>query len=154
MGKLKLLDSTNFGNQSLSDNINLRLEACLNNEYAGMIHRTMQQSEAFYRQGLTLAMDAETEEEAKSIVKTITSAMVSLSELSGAQARNQFIGDVGYFAGYYGVEVRLKVERLFETKHPFLGRVVEKDEWTSEELYQVAKNLEENFVVVSSKKNK
>ena len=41
--------------------------------------------------------------------------------------------NLGYWAGYYSRETRLRVEQLFDCQHPVLGKAKDKD-WTFEEL--------------------
>jgi hypothetical protein len=41
--------------------------------------------------------------------------------------------NIGYWAGYYSRETRLRVEELFGCEHPVLGKAKDKD-WSPEEL--------------------
>jgi hypothetical protein len=41
--------------------------------------------------------------------------------------------NLGYWAGYYSRETRLRVEQLFACQHPILGKATDK-EWSSTEL--------------------
>jgi hypothetical protein len=41
--------------------------------------------------------------------------------------------NLGYWAGYYSRETRLRVEELFQCQHPILGKAKDK-EWSPEEL--------------------
>jgi hypothetical protein len=43
--------------------------------------------------------------------------------------------NLGYWAGYYSRETRLRVEELFGCEHPVLGKAKDKD-WTPEELVE------------------
>lgn len=44
--------------------------------------------------------------------------------------------NLGYYAGYYDRGTRLRVEKLFDCQHPFLGKSKDKD-WTSEEILEL-----------------
>lgn len=48
--------------------------------------------------------------------------------------------NLGYWAGYYDVETRLRVEQLFACKHPFFGKA-EDGEPTPEEAFEMGKQL-------------
>lgn len=43
--------------------------------------------------------------------------------------------NLGYYAGYYDPETRLRVERLFRAKHPFFGSA--KNSITNEEAFEL-----------------
>lgn len=43
-------------------------------------------------------------------------------EHTRAEAEDIERGNLGYFAGYYSHETRLRVERLFNCQHPLLGK--------------------------------
>lgn len=44
-------------------------------------------------------------------------------------------GNLGYWAGYYGDDVRERVERLFRCAHPIFGKIAEKGPPTAREAY-------------------
>jgi hypothetical protein len=50
-----------------------------------------------------------------------------------AQAEAIERANLGYWAGYYSRETRLRVEELFDCQHPILGKAKDKA-WTPEEL--------------------
>jgi hypothetical protein len=55
----------------------------------------------------------------------------SVNNLTQAEAIER--ANLGYWAGYYSRETRLRVEELFQCQHPILGKAKDK-EWTPEEL--------------------
>ncbi len=43
--------------------------------------------------------------------------------------------NLGYWAGYYSKETRLRVEELFQCQHPILGKATDR-EWSPQELLE------------------
>jgi hypothetical protein len=50
--------------------------------------------------------------------------------------------NLGYYAGYYSTETRLRVEKLFSCQHPFFGKAADGVP-TSEEAFSMGKALGE-----------
>ena len=49
--------------------------------------------------------------------------------------------NLGYYAGYYSIETRLRVEELFDCVHPYLGSVKEKANWQTDELLALGEKI-------------
>ncbi len=50
-------------------------------------------------------------------------------------------GNLGYYAGYYSKETRLRVERLFGCAHPVFGAIAERGPPTSEEAIAAGRRM-------------
>jgi len=48
--------------------------------------------------------------------------------------------NLGYYAGYYGEETRIRVEKLFMCSHPIFGSIEEKGSPTAEQAFEMGKN--------------
>lgn len=72
------------------------------------------------------AMEVTTQGEADRIfVSLVSSAMEANPNLTAEAARQMERENLGYYAGYYGDEVRARVERLFACAHPVFGPIAE-----------------------------
>jgi len=67
------------------------------------------------------AMDIETEEEAQEYFQALVDYSVQRHGHSLAEAARVERANLGYFAGYYDHDTRLRVERLFSCQHPMFG---------------------------------
>ena len=47
--------------------------------------------------------------------------------------------NIGYYAGYYDNKTRERVERLFNTKHPFFGAIAVKGAPTAEDAFRIGR---------------
>ncbi len=56
---------------------------------------------------------------------------------SRAEAEKTERGNLGYYAGYYSQEVRVRVERLFRCQHPVFGAIENDGAPTSEQALKV-----------------
>ncbi len=68
------------------------------------------------------AMSVQDEEAARLYLEALVVETMMVSGLSREAAVAQEKANLGYFAGYCDHETRLRVERLFDTVHPILGR--------------------------------
>lgn len=48
--------------------------------------------------------------------------------------------NLGYYAGYYGNDVRKRVEKLFDCSHPIFGKIKENGSPTAIEAFECGKN--------------
>ena len=69
------------------------------------------------------AMEITNAEVAKEYFESLVEHTMRLSGLTRLEAEQIERTNLGYFAGYYGHEVRLRVERLFSCTHPIFGSV-------------------------------
>jgi hypothetical protein len=44
---------------------------------------------------------------------------------------------LGYYAGYFDADTRVRVERLFQCEHPFFGKIAERGQPTPEAAYDL-----------------
>ena len=68
------------------------------------------------------AMAIETQAEADAYFEQLVQLSVGAG-LERADAERTERGNLGYVAGYYGNEVRARVERLFRCEHPIFGAI-------------------------------
>ena len=61
-------------------------------------------------------------------------------DLSEEQALDVAKSNVGYWGGYQSVDVRMRIERLLDVEHPYLGKAKEK-QYTPEEILQIGIEL-------------
>ena len=66
------------------------------------------------------ACEATTQEQADAILEECIRFGME-SGKSREESKRIQLSNIGYFAGYYGHEVRLRVERLYQTVHPIFG---------------------------------
>jgi hypothetical protein len=76
------------------------------------------------------------EEEAKEYFNDYVKFLMEDPEVSEQRAIEIAKINIGYWAGYYSTDVRMRVERLFETEHPYLGKAKEK-QYTPDEILQM-----------------
>jgi hypothetical protein len=72
---------------------------------------------------VALAMEIQTQEEADACFEALVAEAMTKAETDRAEAERRVRFALGYFAGYYGHEVRERVERLFRCEHPIFGPV-------------------------------
>lgn len=65
----------------------------------------------------------------------------TLEELALTMAKE----NIGYWGGYYGPEVRDKLERLFECEHPIFGSIKEKGSPSPQEAFEIGLKLGEDY---------
>jgi len=49
--------------------------------------------------------------------------------------------NLGYYAGYYDMETRVRVEKLFKCAHPFFGAIAVNDPPSAEEAFEAGERL-------------
>ena len=70
------------------------------------------------------AMQITTEDDAKRYLEgCVTHALEVNKEILEADARQQELDNIGYYAGYFDEETRKRIEKLFGAVHPVLGSV-------------------------------
>lgn len=74
-----------------------------------------------YGETLGPAMDMTDPEEAKAFKAAYVSWMVRTQDIDEEEATDLVNQNLGYYAGYYDHETRLRVEELFECSHPVFG---------------------------------
>ena len=67
------------------------------------------------------AMKITDKEEAKAYFERLVQHCLSLENISREDAERVQRHNLGYFAGYYDHDTRLRVEKLFECTHPIFG---------------------------------
>lgn len=83
-----------------------------------------------------LAMRITTQEEADASFEELVADSMVAHGLDRQKAEQVERVNLGYRAGYYQPEIRVRVEELFHCEHPVLGKA--KDfEWTSDELHGI-----------------
>ena len=86
------------------------------------------------------AMKIETQEEAdayfESLIEFVSKESIgkTRSKIEETQRSN-----LAYHAGYYGPEVRKRVERLFNCEHPIFGKYEENGDATTEEAIELGR---------------
>lgn len=61
-------------------------------------------------------------------------------QLTHEKALDVAKSNVGYWGGYQSVDVRMRIERLLDVEHPYLGKAKEK-QYTPEEILQMGIEL-------------
>lgn len=95
-----------------------------------------------YGETLGPAMNIETQEEANQYVEAMLDWYERQHKIGRAEGLAMLKSNLGYYAGYYSHETRLRVERLFRCAHPIFG-AAEKGEPTPEEAFELGKKLGE-----------
>jgi len=80
---------------------------------------------ATYEQLYGSAMEIQTQKEADEYFEALAERHMRLFKTSRREAERVERINLGYYAGYYGNETRLRVERLFKCFHPILGKAAE-----------------------------
>ncbi len=97
------------------------------------------------------AIEATTSEEAEQAFEALITECMK-SGKSREQCEDIVKNNIGYYAGNYNHETRLKVEELYHTEHPIFGKASEK-ELSPEEIFQMGvemgKELKKNKQVIS-----
>lgn len=73
------------------------------------------------------AMCAQTQEAADAYLERMAERCMRCFGYTREDAIASQRQNIGYFAGYHSHETRLRVERLFQTQHPILGRAEDGD---------------------------
>ncbi len=89
------------------------------------------------------AMEVTTEEEARSYFRRLIERTMQHGKTRG-EATSIVRENLGYFAGYYGVKVRERVERLYNVEHPIFGAIAEMGVPTAEESFELGKRWATN----------
>jgi hypothetical protein len=89
------------------------------------------------------AINATDQKRADCYFNALVSYLMARTGQSGPSAVQQVQNDLGYYAGYFTQAVRLRVEKLYGARHPYLG-TAEKN-LTPEEIYQIGFDLGSKF---------
>lgn len=94
-----------------------------------------------YRESLAPAMEITEEADAMQYKRELiayTQRQIDKEPKSAGQKTAEEIVKInlGYFAGYYGDDVRRRVESLFSCSHPFFGSIEEKGSPTAQEAFK------------------
>ncbi len=91
------------------------------------------------------AMEIEDEEEARQYFERLVEThLADRPDHSRERAELTQRENLGYYAGYYNHETRLRVERLFGCQHPLLGPATGPGK-TAEELIEMGRKLGERL---------
>lgn len=80
------------------------------------------------------------EEEAKEFFNDYVHWLEADGQLTHEKALDVAKSNVGYWGGYQSVDVRMRIERLLDVEHPYLGKAKEK-QYTPEEILQIGIEL-------------
>ncbi len=90
------------------------------------------------------AMEITDQAEADTYFEQCVVHQIGCSSKSRAEAEVIEHSNLGYYAGYYDAETRVRVERLFRCKHPVLGAIVEKGPPSPAEAFALGQQLAAN----------
>lgn len=83
---------------------------------------------------LEYAMNIESKRKARAFLRFLVQNEMKKDPSFGREFHEKKIKDrIGYFAGYYGIETRKKIEDFYDTEHPIFGKVNELEGPTVEE---------------------
>lgn len=71
------------------------------------------------------------------VLEQLTACAEKDIEMTRARAEEIERSNLAYYAGYYGNDVRERVERLFRCKHPVFGAIAEKGAPTMEQAFRM-----------------
>jgi hypothetical protein len=94
------------------------------------------------------AMEITVQEVADGYFERLVRWSMEQGGLSREEAEEVERQNLGYYAGYYGPEVRARVERLFRCAHPFFGAIAEKGQPTPDEAFEMGRLLAEGRLTV------
>jgi len=86
------------------------------------------------------AMEITDQEEADAYFEKCVQHTMSFGHETRERAEEIERMNLGYFAGYYDTETRLRVEKLFKCAHPIFGKAVDGTP-TPEEAFEAGKKL-------------
>ncbi len=87
------------------------------------------------------AMEITTKTEAAAYLAGYVDSIMTNKGISVEEATSIAKSNLSYYAGYYDSEVRRRVERLFECKHPVFGSIEELGLPTHEESLELGINM-------------
>lgn len=94
---------------------------------------------------LTTAMIVETQDDADACFEQLVASLRESNETLDAESAEQVCRHaIGYHAGYYSHETRLRVERLFHCEHPILG-AAKNGVPSPEQIFQIGLKLGEQI---------
>lgn len=93
-----------------------------------------------YRDLLDPLFNITDEEEAKEFFNDYVHWLEADGQLTHEKALDVAKSNVGYWGGYQSVDVRMRIERLLDVEHPYLGKAKEK-QYTPEEILQIGIEL-------------
>lgn len=92
------------------------------------------------------AMKVRTQDEANKFFECLVQSCMEKRQCERKEAEEIQRLNLGYFAGYYGEDVRARVERLYRCAHPIFGPIADNGSPTPEHAfwlgYQKAKSLQ------------
>lgn len=80
------------------------------------------------------------EEEAKEFFNDYVHWLEADGQLTHEKALDVAKSNVGYWGGYQDIDTRMRIERLLDVEHPYLGKAKEK-QYTPEEILQMGIEL-------------
>jgi len=83
----------------------------------------------------------ETEEQAKKYFDLLVNYAVTIHSISVEEATKNELLNIGYYAGYYDNDTRIKMQKLFGAIHPIFGRVFP----TADEALEIGKRIGEKM---------
>jgi hypothetical protein len=90
------------------------------------------------------AMEIRNEVDARAYFKIIVDWIMDNHENEG-KSREEIEtitrSNLGYYAGYYSAETRLRVEKLFECEHPIFGSIAKNGSPTPEQAFKMGQDL-------------
>jgi hypothetical protein len=87
------------------------------------------------------AMEITKQEVADEYLRDYISYIVKNSDVSIEKATDIAKENLAYWAGYYSDDVRRRVERLFNSKHPIFGSIEENGSPSAIDAFNMGKNM-------------
>jgi hypothetical protein len=87
------------------------------------------------------AMEATTQAQADAMMRRLIAKCMKARPCTKKEAAAIQRQNLGYFAGYYGREVRARVERLYDCAHPIFGPIADNGEPTNEQAFRMGLDL-------------
>jgi hypothetical protein len=88
------------------------------------------------------AMEIRSQEEADVYFKKLVDDSIAEGDPHPREVIEEILRDgLGYYAGYYDNETRLRVERFFQCEHPILGKFVMNGAPTLDEAFRLGGNV-------------
>lgn len=100
-----------------------------------------------FREGVTIqdkygpAMFIEDQTEADLYFDACVRHSMAVAQITREQAEEIERANLGYFAGYYGDDIRARVERVFKCAHPIFGPIATRGKSTVEQALEAGIEL-------------